>query len=530
MPGRTAMDRLATRAAAQLTGTYGRAAGGMLLAVAALTLLPGADGFAASARSRASGSRHQVTRMVTLLGSRTLGRGVVHQPANHAEAFSYTARSSGTAKSIGLYVQARSRRTRLHVAIYSNRRGRPRFRLTAGSATRLRRRAWNQIPVHGAHLIAGRRYWLVVLPKRGKVALRHRRTRACARADRRQPAMRNLPRRWKSRAVRKGCHMSAYVRGASHVAAPPTRGSGPTAPGSPAPPSPPSPPASQTKNCFATPSACGYPDSTNSGASAGTATVAKSGDQRISSPGTYTGWNVTNGSVEISASNVTIKDFVVTNSGDTSHDVLIDPGVSNVTIEDSTLRGAAANRALQYAVQNAAGSSVIGVRLNMYYCTECWSGPGVLKDSYANANGVIAGSHYEDIYYGGGGGALIVSHDTLYNPQSQTAVIFTKGDFGDITAVRITNNLLAGGGYTVYGGLSGSGNVVGPVSVTGNRFGRCLGSSKYDGYGYTCSGGSDSHGYYPHSGYYGVAADFRNAVTTWSGNYWDDNLAAVSER
>ncbi|MGH2884884.1 MAG: hypothetical protein ACRDPA_19640, partial [Solirubrobacteraceae bacterium] len=285
-----------------------------------------------------------------------------------------------------------------------------------------------------------------------------------------------------------------------------------------------------TKCCFAKPSACGYPDQTNTGAPAGTAVTAKSGDQTISAAGTYSGWNVQNGSVRINASNVTLKDFVITNSGDTSNAILIPEGVTNVTIEDSTLSGAASNKAIQYAVQNASNGAVTGLRLNMFNCTECWSGSGTLQDSYANANGVISGSHYEDIYYGGGGGALTLTHDTLYSHQSQTAAIFTKGDFGTVGKVAITNNLLAGGGYTIYGGLSGGYDVTGPVSVTGNRFARCLSSTKSDGSGYTCNSGADANGYYPHSGYYGWSADFKGSVTTWSGNFWDDNLSNLPEQ
>jgi hypothetical protein len=257
---------------------------------------------------------------------------------------------------------------------------------------------------------------------------------------------------------------------------------------------------------------------------AGTSLTTHNGDQQINAPGTYSGWNVVNGSIRVNASNVTIKDSIVTNSGATGNAILIPSGVSNVTIEDTTLRGAAAGSALQYAVQNASdASSITGLRLNMYNCTECWSGSGTLQDSYTISNGVIAGSHYEDIYYGGGGGALVVNHDTLLNPQDQTAAIFTKTDFGNVATVTITNNLLAGGGYTIYGGLAGtagggSGSVVGPVTVTGNRFARCL----------SCGPGGDSHGYYARGGSYSYGADFNNAVTAWSGNYWDDNLQAVT--
>ena len=490
----------------------------MLLAAAALAVVPGAAGAAGL-------SSHATSRSVTMLGSRSVARSVARQPAGRAEAFSYTAKSSGKATAIGLYVDSRARDAGLRVAIYSNFHNRPGVRLTRGSRQRPRTHAWDAISIQAIQLVAQHHYWLVVLPSRGKVALRYRRTRACAAADRHRVKLAGFPHRWGTRAAAPGCQISAYVGGAqtpgsSSPPAPagpgsPTHPTPPTPPAPPAPPSPPAPP--QTKGCFAKPSACGYPDQTNTGAPAGTAVTVKNGDQTINAAGTYSGWNVQNGSVRINASNVTIKDFVITNTGDTSNAILIPSGVTNVTIEDSTLSGAATNNAIQYAVQNASDGAVTGLRLNMFNCTECWSGSGTLQDSYAIANGVIAGSHYEAIYFGGGS-ALTVTHDTLYNPQDQTAAIFTKTDFGPINTVTITNNLLAGGGYTVYGGLGGSGAVNGPVTFTGNRFARSR------------SGSADSSGYYPNGGAYAAVADFKSSVTKWSGNYWDDNLANVPEQ
>jgi hypothetical protein len=46
----------------------------------------------------------------------------------------------------------------------------------------------------------------------------------------------------------------------------------------------------------------------------------------------------------------------------------------------------------------------------------------------------------------------------------------------------------------------------------------------------TCKGGPDTHGYYPNSGYYGLAADIYCPPTsgqTWSGNVWDDDDMAI---
>jgi hypothetical protein len=235
-----------------------------------------------------------------------------------------------------------------------------------------------------------------------------------------------------------------------------------------------------------------------------------------------------NGSIEINANNVTIKNTRVTTAALTGHNIWIAPGVSGVLIEDSTLRGVDSTSlgAVQYSVQNSGSSTNKGMRLNMSSCTTCWAGPGTLQDSYAITDAVISGSHYEPIYYGGGAGPLVVNHDTLKNPNGQTAEVFGGNDYGIETGLTITNNLLAGGGYMIYGGAIGSqGASTTDVTITGNRFARCLTSTILDsGGGYLCSGGSDSNGYWPHGGYFGVAAYVNTAVTTWSGNYWDDDL------
>ena len=147
-------------------------------------------------------------------------------------------------------------------------------------------------------------------------------------------------------------------------------------------------------------------------------------------------------------------------------------------------------------------------QLHAYNCTECLAGPMNLSNSFINeSDATIPQEHYEDIYYGGGGGPLIVNHNTMLNQQGQTAVVFASVDFGNQTTLTITNNLMAGGGYMIYGGGSGSGGkVVGPVTITGNRF---------------------SREFYPNGGYYGVASYMNEAVTTWSGNVWDETLKSV---
>ena len=212
------------------------------------------------------------------------------------------------------------------MAVYSNGRGRP----GQSCSPPVRRCGRGREPGTGSgsagtHLVAGRRYWLVVLPTRGKVELRYRRTRACTGADGRRPQDDEPP---KAVAVARGpAGMPGVGLRERRVCGwAPERRQRPHAARLPVAPEPPGAAVPQTKNCFSTPSACGYPDQTNTGVPAGTPLTTFSGDQQINSPGTYTGWNVVNGSIRVNASNVTIRDSVVTNSGPTGNDILIPQG------------------------------------------------------------------------------------------------------------------------------------------------------------------------------------------------------------
>jgi hypothetical protein len=268
----------------------------------------------------------------------------------------------------------------------------------------------------------------------------------------------------------------------------------------------------------ALPSSCGYPDATNSGVPAGTSLTSSTAERHLTTAGTTVKDLASTGTIYVEANDVSIEDSEVVVDGGQScgsgscggKGIWIKPGVSGTTIKDVTCRGGAASgtNVTQYCVMSNSSSTHVE-RSRMYDCTECFTGPGVLVDSFLEDNGTISGEHYEDVYYGGGEGALVIEHDTMLNPHSQTAVIFASVDFGNQTTLTIADNLLAGGGYVIYGGGSGSGGkVLGPVSVTDNRF---------------------SREFYPDGGSYGIAAYMNEAVTQWSGNYWDETLASVDE-
>ncbi|MFI5005557.1 MAG: hypothetical protein ACHQE6_11150 [Solirubrobacterales bacterium] len=266
----------------------------------------------------------------------------------------------------------------------------------------------------------------------------------------------------------------------------------------------------QPTNCIDAPSACGYPDSTNSGVPAGTTLTPRSGEVSVTSAGTTVKDLAVTGEILVEANNTTLEDDeAIASAGSGNRGIYIAPGVTGTVLNHVTCHGE--GKGSQYCVFNKSTSTKIE-HSYLYNCGECLNGPGTVTDSFFDVTAVISGEHYEDIYYGGGEGPLIVNHDTMLNPQGQTATVFASNDFGDQTTLTITNNLLAGGGYTLYGGASCTtgecGAVKGPVTVSGNRF---------------------SNKYYPESGYYGVGSYFNNAVTTWSGNFWDDTLKTVPQ-
>ncbi|HUC58428.1 MAG TPA: hypothetical protein VMA95_13575, partial [Streptosporangiaceae bacterium] len=83
-------------------------------------------------------------------------------------------------------------------------------------------------------------------------------------------------------------------------------------------------------------------------------------------------------------------------------------------------------------------------------------------------------------------------------------------DFSGQANRTITNNLLAGGGYSIYAGATNEATYGVPTNivVTGNKF---------------------ATQYYANAGQYGPAAYYDAAGTgnTWSGNTWDGTGATV---
>jgi hypothetical protein len=290
-----------------------------------------------------------------------------------------------------------------------------------------------------------------------------------------------------------------------------------------------------TTNCFASPHSCGFPDSTNSGVPAGTALTA-SGSLNVTTAGTViSGKNVT-GTINVLANNVTIENTKVTQNttcGTVStcgnYAIRINEGV-NGTIIRHVETASVPGDTCEHDIRNTGGTLTI----ESAYLHACDSnvyavGPTTLKNSYGLGALAISEDHVENIYFNETSFTAI--HDTLLNPIEQTAVIFGNSGGGtDVTncsnKLTLLESLIAGGGYTIYPCAHAAQAGTSSFRAEGNHFARCVSAEGYnaDGGTHPCVGGSDSSGYYPKSGSYGMATNYFSAVTTWRNNVWDNNL------
>jgi hypothetical protein len=279
-------------------------------------------------------------------------------------------------------------------------------------------------------------------------------------------------------------------------------------------------------NCGADPHTCGYPDATNTGPPPGMTLLSVPGQVshgpgwRYDSGGTvevYRNGAVLQGlsipcTVDVTASNVTIKDVRISAGGG-------DYGVSlrhtsGVTIENSTISGQnSTSGRVSYAIDDVYGDStgmVIKDDNITDFRTAIQMSTGLVTGSYIHDPGYIAGDHTNGVYVGGTSQPLTISHNTIFNSLGQTDTINldATGNGETVANKTIENNLLAGGGYSIYGGNAlnaSTSNIV----IRDNRF---------------------SAIYFSQSGQYGYldAFDPTGPGNVWSGDIWDATGAPIS--
>jgi hypothetical protein len=170
-----------------------------------------------------------------------------------------------------------------------------------------------------------------------------------------------------------------------------------------------------------------------------------------------------NGTLTISASNVTVRNFKIVATG--NNGIKVQDGLSGVVIEDGEIEGSAASA--------VSGDGFTARRLYIHDTgADAFSVNNriVIEGSYITRIGSREGTHADGLQMTSGGD-VVIRGNYFHMPASDTEhensqIFMIKPDMGPIDGVTIEGNWLNGGGYSV--------QVVGTptnVLVRNNRFG-----------------------------------------------------------
>jgi hypothetical protein len=303
-------------------------------------------------------------------------------------------------------------------------------------------------------------------------------------------------------------------------------------------------------NCFAAPERCGYPGPNSTGpggeGAAKCASLTASGPKTITKSGEKVeGLNIT-GNLAIDAAKVTVNDDCVTYNGkalEGSEAIRVEAAGDELTVSNTTIRGEnEGTGSMEIALSNTFGATgLLATADDIYNCGECIHYAWTVRKSYVLNDGMRdTQDHYEDWYFNNN--TIVAEEDTMFNPFPQTAVLFGNVNNGSGGAcenhVTATHDFFAGGGWAAGYACANATSAGGSAAFVDDRFARCEGTAVEAGSGgHKCGPGEvesnepgpggDEHGYWPDGGYFGV---FTAGATTstWEGNFWDDDLEAVS--
>jgi hypothetical protein len=249
-----------------------------------------------------------------------------------------------------------------------------------------------------------------------------------------------------------------------------------------------------------------FPDSTNTGVPKGTVLTPSSGLLRVNQAGAVVEHLDLDGSIQIFANNVTIRQCRIHSTSDASL-VAINwgyGGYTNTIIEDCEL-------------ENNGGGATISIsdgivrRCNMHNLGSDGmfiSSHSIVEDSYVHGFIQIPGAHNDGIQTMGGTD-MIIRHNRVENNLSQTSCVFLEHYGANLDSVTVELNSFDGGGYAIYGGGDNSTYTSSNIHIINNRFGRK---------------------YYSTCGYFGFCAHYNSSLPgmQWIGNVWANNGAPVT--
>ncbi|MGV8854179.1 MAG: M10 family metallopeptidase C-terminal domain-containing protein [Devosia sp.] len=213
----------------------------------------------------------------------------------------------------------------------------------------------------------------------------------------------------------------------------------------------------------------GWPDSTNTGVPDGV-TLLPSGSIIVTKPGTVISGLDIKGTVYIDADNVTIENCKITASAYSV--VQIKTGSTGVIIQDCEINGVGSNNDGSHGI-NGVGTFLRNDIYNVENGINVGGGSSgtVIEGNYIHDLKASGSPHYDGIQIDGGQSNITIQHNTVINENSQTSAVMIDNYFGPVSNVVVNDNLLVGGGYTVYADAQFSGGALSGIQITNNHIG-----------------------------------------------------------
>lgn len=209
-----------------------------------------------------------------------------------------------------------------------------------------------------------------------------------------------------------------------------------------------------------------WPDATNTGVPANVV-LKPSGGLEVITPGALISGLDIHGMVTIKAANVTLVHCRITAASFSV--VQIAPSVRGTIIKDSEINGVGSGNDGSNGINGQGtfiGNNIYNVENGINV-----TGPSTIVNNYIH-NLLASGSpHYDGIQIDGHVSNVMIGHNTIINSHDQTSAIMIDNYFGPISNISVDNNIIVGGGYTVYSDGRFKGGLISGVSFTNNRMG-----------------------------------------------------------
>jgi hypothetical protein len=257
----------------------------------------------------------------------------------------------------------------------------------------------------------------------------------------------------------------------------------------------------------------GFPDATTTGVPDGV-TLRRTGMITVRENGAVLeNLLVVDGAIEVYANDVTIRNVRITNDREmVQWGIAQRDGFGGLVVEDTEIFGnPSSSQKLASGISNHGGMITVR-RVEIHTITDgIVTSHGLIEDSYLHSPRLFDGDHTDMVQAIGGSSAglpLVIRRNTIINTENQTGAVFLSDETGSgqvpVRDVTVEGNLLAGGGYTFYGGgLVADGRDPRGIVVVGNVFSRAV---------------------WPDGGWYGPVAYFDPSApgNRWQDNTWDD--------